>query len=73
MFTKQHYEAIAKIIKQEIEWSESYQTEGVRTNTCKHIALDLAQYFESDNPRFDRKRFLEACGVSGTDWGAFGD
>jgi len=29
------------------------------------IASELADYFENDNPRFDRLRFLEACGFEG--------
>lgn len=48
--TKKHYEAIARIILQcELE-----------DTTIVHM---LATYFESDNPRFDRVRFLKACGV----------
>lgn len=27
------------------------------------VANNLATYFESDNPRFDRDRFLSACGI----------
>jgi len=29
----------------------------------RDISFLLADYFEKDNPRFDRDRFLEACGV----------
>jgi hypothetical protein len=29
----------------------------------KAMAEDLAKMFQSDNPRFDRSRFLAACGV----------
>lgn len=29
------------------------------------VADKLADYFASDNPRFDRARFLKACGVTG--------
>ena len=58
MFTKQHYEAIAKII---------------RDNTTVVIAIDasiifrdslvyeLADYFLKDNPNFDREKFIKAC------------
>lgn len=29
------------------------------------VAYNLASIFANDNPRFDRARFLEACGVLG--------
>ena len=28
-------------------------------------ARELAKYFKENNPRFDREKFLEACGFSG--------
>jgi hypothetical protein len=28
-----------------------------------YIAAGLAAVFEIDNPRFDRERFMEACGI----------
>lgn len=28
-----------------------------------NLTLELAEIFQADNPRFDRKRFLEACGL----------
>jgi hypothetical protein len=32
--------------------------------TKRDIAVTLANVFEIDNPRFDRDRFLVACGVN---------
>lgn len=46
--TKKDFEAIAEII--------------YTSHTAGQIAWDLAAYFEAQNPRFDRIRFLEACG-----------
>ena len=34
------------------------------TNTLMNVASDLALYFKQDNARFDRSRFLTACGVA---------
>lgn len=53
MFTRKHYNIIANIIKK--NWEAG-------TESC--IAEDLADYFEDDNPNFDRDRFLTTCGVS---------
>lgn len=48
--TKKHYEAIADIM-----------------NRYSHhpdwIPEKLADYFTQDNPKFDRMRFLQACGI----------
>jgi hypothetical protein len=30
----------------------------------RHIVYDLADALGADNPRFDRARFLDACGVN---------
>ena len=49
--TKKHYEAIASIVKLNFDGTQPV------------LARDLADYFEQDNPKFDRARFLEACGV----------
>lgn len=56
MFTKQHYEAIAEIIhSRTISWEVAEE--------IRYIAIDLADYFQRDNPRFNRGRFLAACGM----------
>lgn len=34
--------------------------------TINRIAYELAYTFKRDNPKFDRERFLEACGVPAT-------
>ncbi len=48
--TKKHYEAIAAILKKAEEYGAS----------VPHM---LADFFASDNPKFDRARFLQACGI----------
>lgn len=34
-----------------------------RCGHTEHVARELADRLASTNPRFDRQRFLEACGV----------
>ncbi len=50
--TKKDYIAIA----------EALQTIKPRTYLLFVTARNLATYFEKDNPRFDREKFLKACG-----------
>ena len=57
MMTRKHFEAQAAIIKKHVA------TAG--RDFCYELAIDLADYFERDNPRFDRGRFFKACGVDG--------
>jgi len=59
MLSKQHYTEIAHILRSHKEKRKSHE-ERYR----QWIATDLADYFVTDNPRFDRHRFLEAAGVS---------
>ena len=55
MFTRKHYKVFAEII-------ESNRGDGVEY-TLDQIASELADYFEQDNPRFDRDKFIKACGI----------
>lgn len=55
MFSKRHYERIAYILRRRVRYSES--------EAVNQIALDLAEMFEEDNPKFNRWRFEYACGL----------
>jgi len=55
MFNKQHYEIIAQIIKKEV-WADAYDIEGIA-----NVIQALADYFQQDNPLFDREKFYKAC------------
>ena len=62
MFTKKHFEKIAEIIKKipvklEIECEDI----PIAEKTRNLIANDLADWFQSENPKFNRERFLKAC------------
>ena len=51
---KKHYKAIADIIYKYSAGFDEGQLEFI---------IELADYFERDNLRFDKAKFLEACGV----------
>jgi hypothetical protein len=52
MFTKQHFEALAKLIK----------TSDAKTKF--EIAQDMAKLFSEDNERFNVQKFFKACGLT---------
>ena len=60
--TKKHYEAIANIVRNCIE-ADTHMLHGANVKALETQAHMLADYFASDNPRFNRIRFLTACGV----------
>lgn len=59
--TKKDYELIARALK------STHQTVNVPTRVAQQWANDvcaIADALAQDNPRFDRERFLAACGVA---------
>lgn len=54
--TKKHFEAIAAIFG-----TRPFAGKVAEVNV---IAYDLADYFASVNPNFDRSKFLDACGMN---------
>lgn len=54
--TRKHYVMIADRIRRNGE-------AGMDALTLACLANDLAYEFAAENPRFDRERFIEACGV----------
>jgi len=64
MLTRQHYKAIAAIVKDDSVTGHSGEYDD--STTCIDtitIAHSLADYFAEDNPCFDRAKFLTACGL----------
>lgn len=60
MFTRQHYKAIAEIVKL---CSGPDIHHGYQTTHTADLVDGLADYFAQDNPRFDRAKFRAACGI----------
>jgi len=66
MLSKKHYKAIAEIGKQALQQEEGrkvhYPDEWFAVcGFYRRFIGQLARYFQSDNPRFDRERFLNAA------------
>lgn len=57
--SRKDYQLIAAAIKDEVEHSNIVQRE-----VLAFVAIRLASVFVLDNSRFDRKRFLAACGFN---------
>jgi hypothetical protein len=57
--SKKHFVTIAARIKSRLESETSEEIKG----GVRLVALDLANQFVSENPRFDKARFLTACGL----------
>ena len=76
MFTKQHYKAIAETINgvtlMALEPNSGTigtpeRREALRAGVDiarNQIGRDLADYFAEDNSRFNREKFLQACGLT---------
>lgn len=66
MFTRKHYELFAATInraRREQEQMSSNPAERAHANLALLlVATDLATKFGNTNPRFDKVRFLAACG-----------
>jgi len=61
--SRKHYEAIAKVFAGDYATAAN---DGERRKVVG-IALSLSDVFQQDNPRFDRVRFLQACGLTKQD------
>ena len=62
MFTRQHYKAIAEMIANNSVIAA--KDESLMTYMNRNDFVDeLVDYFAQDNPRFDREKFLKACGL----------
>jgi hypothetical protein len=58
--TRQDFQLIADVFNEAREWSEGYS----RDESCRRILAErMADKLATTNERFDRARFLKACGV----------
>lgn len=57
MFTKEHYNIIAKIIADTHTWTDG------EDEVIYDIVERLIEEFANDNPRFDAQKFRNACGL----------
>jgi hypothetical protein len=61
--TRKDYVLIAETIKGAINYEQTFNNNQEKVDGFKSLSLALASTLEADNPRFDRSRFLSACGV----------
>ena len=64
--TKKHYELIASNIREVYEYQKDNDGRGskaIKQGAIRVVADSLADSFAFDNPRFNRERFLTACGI----------
>ena len=62
--TRKDYVLIADTIKGSINYEQNFNNNQEKADGIKALAITLASTLEADNPRFDRDRFLVACGVN---------
>ncbi len=58
--TRKHFQLIADILSTQLCAAQSGKLKAV--DAIGGIAWDLAEALKNENPRFNRKRFLMACG-----------
>lgn len=65
--TKKDYELIAGSVRRSLQVAEMLEHNQVKrqakVNALRLVANDLAGSLYGDNPKFDRVKFLTACGV----------
>jgi hypothetical protein len=67
--TKKDYEAFAAMIRDNILSHANYQNEyydgriSGYNEALEDMAYDMSRIFAADNPRFDKKIFIKACGL----------
>lgn len=60
MITKKDFNAIAKIINKNLN-IEGYSDDAKEETATYLIMKDLSDYFETENPNFQKEKFIEAC------------
>ena len=57
-FQRRHYEAIASVLD-DLDGSKIGLSRGTHADICQ----SMADKFAADNPKFNRDRFMTACGA----------
>lgn len=66
MTTQRTFEAVAAVIRAEVETIPLYDVpmvQGTAVAVVERFASALCGVFAADNPRFNRRLFLSACGL----------
>ena len=62
--SRKHYIEIAQVIRQQIEATDNRIVLAPVRVALREVAESLAYMFKVDNSRFDRSRFMDACGLT---------
>ena len=62
--TRKDYIAIAKVFQNRADMARNIQNAPSRLAHYSEVAADLADVLAQDNQRFDRARFIKACGLA---------
>lgn len=62
MTSRKDYIAVAAAVRQAVDNTACHAPQAVPC--VQDLAYRLAEVFTQDNPRFDRQRFLTACGLN---------
>lgn len=67
-FTKRHYVTVAASIKDQRDYIEPTKRKSkdyskAIADVTLNIANSLSRMFASDNPQFNRDKFMSACGI----------
>lgn len=61
--TRKDYVLIAKVIEGAIKYEQDFNKSEDKANALMAVAHTFSSVLGADNPRFDRERFLKACGI----------
>ena len=63
MLTQEDFKAVAEIIEEQVDFAKVFSGQSFALRSYRVIAENLADYFATQNPRFDRERFMKVCGL----------
>ena len=63
MLTRKVFEQVAASVKKSVDKADKTKDLKLR-DFAYDMAVELADYFQKENPRFDRDRFFNACGLT---------
>ena len=61
--SRKDYRATADLIKSQRRLDGPTEATRLANDTLRNIADGMASIFKADNSRFDRQKFMEACGL----------
>lgn len=63
--SRAHFQLVADVIRARVRL---HGARPLRVSTLQELTKDFADAFAATNPRFNRRRFIEACGFNDDDY-----